>query len=230
MARTVNPIQDRLRRAALEKAAYLALYERGFAGVTLGDIAAHAGVSRGTLVYHFGSRAGLLSAVMRRFTRTVAVATRRALRQAGTPEEKLRAFVENQFYSLESTRRFYTVTLDFLGAATRDPTLLALQREFLNETRRLDLELTQLFVPSGAPGVAEQQARQLRALVEGLSMQFLAEQQPSLADYREVCLRGLRAILSSHQAPGLTSSGGPGRPAEELKPEAGRRTSTLKGT
>lgn len=192
MARTVNPIQDRLRRAALEKAAYHALYERGFAGVTLADIAAHAGVSRGTLVYHFGSRAGLLSAVMRRFTRTVAVATRRALRQAGTPHAKLGAYVDNQFYSLDSTRRFYTVSLDFLAAATRDPALMAVQRDFLRETLRLDLELAAL---SGQPG-AEVRARQLRALVEGLSIQFLADPQPDLSAYRADCLAGLRAILS----------------------------------
>ena len=118
MARSVNPIQDRARRAALEKAAYLALYERGYAGVTLADIAGHAGVSKGTLAYHFGSRAGLLAAVMRRFTRTITVATRRALRQAETPGAKLRAYVENQFYGVENTRRFYTVSLDFLAAAT----------------------------------------------------------------------------------------------------------------
>lgn len=196
MARTVNPIQDRQRRAALEKAAYLALYERGFAGVTLGDIAAQAGVSRGTLVYHFGSRAGLLAAVMRRFTRTVTVATRRALRQAGTPDEKLRAFVENQFYSVDSTRRFYTVTLDFLAAATRDAELMAVQREFMSERRKLDVELVQLFSTSCGVDTVEQ-AQQLRALVEGLSMQFLAETHPSLNDYRERCLRGLRAILTT---------------------------------
>lgn len=199
MARTVNPIQDRQRRAALEKAAYLALYERGFAGVTLGDIAAQAGVSRGTLVYHFGSRAGLLAAVMRRFTRTVTVATRRALRQADTPEAKLQAFVENQFYSVESTRRFYTVTLDFLAAATRDPELMAVQREFMLERQELDLELVRLFTPSSHEGAAQG----LRALVEGLSMQFLAETEPSLTQYRERCLAGLRAVLvSAAQVPG----------------------------
>lgn len=201
MARTVNPVQDRLRRAALEKAAYLALYERGFAGVTLGDIAKHAGVSRGTLVYHFGSRAGLLSAVMRRFTRTIAVATRRALRLAQTPDEKLRAYVENQFYSVESTRRFYTVSLDFLAAATRDAELMAVQRDFLRDTLSLDLELARL-----GQGDPTTKARQLRALVEGLSVQFLADPAPDLAAYRENCLSGLRAILGGSIQPSAVSN------------------------
>lgn len=191
MARSVNPIQDRARRAALEKAAYLALYERGYAGVTLGDIAAQAGVSKGTLAYHFGSRAGLLAAVMRRFTRTITVATRRALRQAGTPEAKLRAYVENQFYGVENTRRFYTVSLDFLAAATRDPALMGVQRDFLRETLDLDLELARL----GGEERAPERARLLRALVEGLSVRFLADPEPDLARYRAECLGGLRALL-----------------------------------
>ena len=202
MARTVNLIQDRQRRAALEKAAYLALYERGFSGVTLANIAAHAGVSRGTLVYHFGSRAGLLAAVMQRFTRTVTVATRRALRQASDPEAKLRAFVENQFYSVESTRRFYTVSLDFLAAATRDPELMAVQRDFARNTRALDLELAALSGPESSTGNLEMRARQLRALGEGLSMQFLADGNPELTEYRRVCLAGLQDILSISPQPG----------------------------
>ncbi|MEW6422484.1 MAG: TetR family transcriptional regulator C-terminal domain-containing protein [Deinococcota bacterium] len=191
MARRVNPIQDRVRRAALEKAAYLAIYERGYADVTLADIAGYAGVSKGTLAYHFGSRAGLLAAVMRRFTRTITVATRRALRQANTPEAKLRAYVENQFYGVENTRRFSTVSLDFLAAATRDPELMAVQRDFQRETLTLDLELARLAGEAGA----EERARLLRALVEGLSVRFLADPDPDLAAYRAECLRGLRAIL-----------------------------------
>ncbi|WP_189063410.1 TetR/AcrR family transcriptional regulator [Deinococcus seoulensis] len=191
MARKVNPIQDRARRAALEKAAYLAIYERGYAGVTLADIAAHAGVSRGTLVYHFGSRAGLLAAVMRRFSRTIAVATRRAVRQAGSPDGKLRAYVDNQFYGLENTRRFYTVSLDFLAAATRDPALMEVQRAFLADSLAVDLELARLSGEAGAQG----RARLLRALVEGLSVRFLADPDPDLGAYRADCLSGLRAVL-----------------------------------
>lgn len=191
MARTVNPIQDRARRALLEKAAYFAIYEHGFASVTLADIAANAGVSRGTLVYHFGSKSGLLVSVMKRFTRTISVATRRALRKQTTPQGKLQAYVENQFYSIESTRRFYTVSLDFLAASTRDPELMQMQRDFLKETLQLDLELAYL---SQSPQ-AQARAELLRAIVEGLSVRFLADPNPHLATYRQRCLEGLQAVL-----------------------------------
>ncbi|WP_407568723.1 TetR family transcriptional regulator [Deinococcus altitudinis] len=204
MARRVNPIQERLRRTALERAAYLAIFEQGYAGVTLERIAAHAGVSKGTLVYHFGSKEGLLSAVMKRFVRTIAAATRRALRLAVTPRDRLSAYAENQFYSVESTRRFYTVYLDFLAASTRDPALMLLQQAFVEETHRLDLELVALTataaqltpVPSAlTPGAREDRAWQLRALVDGLSVRFLSDPAPDLVHYRHLCLQGLHRLL-----------------------------------
>lgn len=191
MARRVDPVQDRQRRTALVGAAYQAIFERGYHAVTLADIAAEAGVSRGTLMYHFGSKAGLLTAAMQRFTRTMTAATRRALRQAGTPEAKLRAYVENQFYGVENTRRFYTVWLDFQSAATHDPALMTVQREFLAQTHALDLELARL----GSSDGADARARQLRALVEGLSLRFVADAAPDLEAYRRECESGVRALL-----------------------------------
>lgn len=197
MARRVNPIQERQRRTALEKAAYLALFEQGYAGVTLERIAAHAGVSKGTLVYHFGSKEGLLAAVMHRFVRTIAAATRRALRLAATPEARLAAYAENQFFSVESTRRFYTVYLDFLAASTRDPVLMALQQAFVDETHRLDLELVGLTGGPRPPSehVRHEQAWHLRALVDGLSVRFLSDPDPDLNGYRQRCLSGLYLLL-----------------------------------
>lgn len=191
MARRVNPILEKQRRASLERAAYQMIFARGYAHVTLADIAAEAGVSKGTLVYYFGSREGLFEAVMRRFVRTIATATRRALRQQSSLEGKLRAYVENQFYGLENTRRFYTVYLDFLSASTKDAALLRVQRAFLESSTAVDGELARLV---GEPD-AEARAWQLRALVDGLSIRFLFDPAPSLDEYRERCLTGLRALL-----------------------------------
>lgn len=184
-------MQEKQRRTALEKAAYLAIYEFGYAHVTLSDVARAAGVSKGTLVYYFGSKEGLLEALMHRFVRTIAVATRRALRRAQGRDAKLRVFVENQFYGLENTRRFYTVYLDFLSASTKDAALMRVQRAFLAETDDLDLDLARLTGEAGARA----RAWQLRALVDGLSIRFLYDPAPELQVYRDTCEAGLRAVL-----------------------------------
>ena len=195
MARRVDPVQDRLRRAALEQAAYQAIFECGFASVTLGDIAARAGVSKGTLAYHFGSKEELLAAVMRRFVRTVTAATRRALRLADGPEAKLQAYVDNQFYGMLNTRRFYTVSLDLLSAAARNEALMTVQRGFVAASLSLDTELAALGERQPGDAALEARAWQLRALVDGLSMRFLSDPAPDLARYRRICLTGLRAVL-----------------------------------
>ena len=196
MARRVDPVQDRLRRAALEQAAYQAIFDYGFASVTLADIAARAGVSKGTLAYHFGSKEELLAAVMRRFVRTVTAATRRALRLAPTPGAKLRAYVDNQFYGVINTKRFYTVSLDLLSAAARDAALMNVQRGFVAANLSLDMELAALGQDAGPE--LEARAWQLRALVDGLSVRFLSEEAPELERYRAICLAGLSALLWPH--------------------------------
>ena len=198
MARTVDVVAERRRRAGLEKAAYFAIYQHGYARVTLADVARHAGVAKGTLAYHFGSKEGLIEAVMRRCVRTVAVSTRRAVRLARTPDAKLQAFVEHQFYGLENTRRFYTVYVDFLSASTKSEALMQVQRAFLAESQVLDDELARLAGPAGV----EDRARQLRALVDGLSLRFLADVTPDLEAYRASCLAGLRALLGFGSTPG----------------------------
>ena len=202
MARSVDPVQDRRRRAALEQAAYQAIFDYGFATVTLSDIAARAGVSKGTLAYHFGSKEELLAAVMRRFVRTVSAATRRALRLAPTPEAKLRAYVDNQFYGVLNTKRFYTVSLDLLSAAARSEALMVVQRSLVDANLSLDTELAALAQvgtqAGGQPGDTLARAWQLRALVDGLSVRFLADPAPELSRYRAVCLAGLSALLWPH--------------------------------
>jgi TetR/AcrR family transcriptional repressor of bet genes len=190
MARTVNPVREKQRRTELAQAAYLAIYQYGYAHVTLNDIARAAGVSKGTLVYYFGSKEKLFEVVLRRFVRTIAISTRRALRQAGSTDEKLRVFVENQFYGLSNTRRFYTVYLDFLSASTKDRALGAVTRAFFEESEQLDLELARL-----TPGDAHARAWQLRAVVDGLSIRFLYDRDPDLDAYRRRCEGGIRALL-----------------------------------
>ncbi|MBB6097519.1 TetR/AcrR family transcriptional repressor of bet genes [Deinobacterium chartae] len=191
MARTVNALQEKARKDQLVRAAYAAIYEHGYAAVTLADIARAAGVSKGTLVYYFGSKEALFKTVLTRFVRTIAVSTARAVRLERDPLRKLQVFVENQFYGLENTRRFYTVYLDFLSASTKQAELLEVTRAFFEVSDLLDLSLAQF----GQGDDPQGQAWQLRALIDGLSIRFLFDPEADLEVYRARCLSGMRAIL-----------------------------------
>lgn len=66
-ARTAQDTTDRLIAVAQQ-----AFAERGFAEVSLDALAAEAGVTRGALHHHFGNKAGLFEAVLRRIDAEIA--------------------------------------------------------------------------------------------------------------------------------------------------------------
>ncbi len=191
MARKVKPLEEKARRAALVKAAYYAIYEHGYASVTLADIARAAGVSKGTLVYYFGTKEGLFKLVLDRFIRTITFSTAKAVRSKKTPLEKLEAFVNYEFYGLENTKRFYTVYLDFLSASTKESELALVTRQFFKDSEILELQIAAL----GSGFDTEAQSWQIRALVDGLSIRFVFDENADLELYRTRCLSGMRALL-----------------------------------
>ncbi|WP_336632674.1 MULTISPECIES: TetR/AcrR family transcriptional regulator [unclassified Microbacterium] len=65
--------------------------DRGFADVSLDDIARTAGVTRGAVYHHFGTKSALFSAVAERLQSDIALAVVAAAERSGTPEEPLRA-------------------------------------------------------------------------------------------------------------------------------------------
>lgn len=191
MARKVKPLEEKQRRATLVKAAYQAIYQHGYATVTLADIAKHAGVSKGTLVYYFGSKENLFKLVLDRFVRTITLSTARAVRSRETPLEKLEAFVNYEFYGLENTKRFYTVYLDFLSASTKESELRKVTQQFFKDSEILEIQIASL----GNKQDLEAHSWQIRALVDGLSIRFVFDEQAELEVYRSRCLAGMRALL-----------------------------------
>jgi AcrR family transcriptional regulator len=76
-------------------AALVAFTEAGHTGVTLDDIAADAGVAKSTVLYHFGSRLGVLRAVaIELFLRAERRIARRA--RGATAADWVRALLEEQ--------------------------------------------------------------------------------------------------------------------------------------
>lgn len=191
MARKVKPLEEKKRKAQLVKAAYHAIYRHGYAAVTLSDIAKYAGVSKGTLVYYFGSKEHLFKLVLDRFVRTITLSTARAIRSGQTPSEKLEAFVFYAFYGLETTKRFYTVYLDFLSASTKESELRGVTQQFFRDSEILELQVAAL----GQDTDLETKAWQIRALVDGLSIRFVFDSQANLDLYRRRCLGGMKSLL-----------------------------------
>lgn len=79
-------------RATVTAVATARFAEHGFEGTTVSRIAADAGVSQATVLFHFGSKSGLLVAVMQAYYDDLLTTIDDLLDATESPEERLRSF------------------------------------------------------------------------------------------------------------------------------------------
>ncbi len=137
---------DRTRQRILDAAAR-EFRDRGFAGATLGDIAARAGLQAGSLYYHFDSREALVDAVMAQGTRRAHHAARQRLAALppGTPAlVKLALLIESHLEMVLSAGDYTSAMVKLIWqvpADIRERTLAdqraygALWRQVLEQAR-----------------------------------------------------------------------------------------------
>src|SRR5215475_4295669 len=75
----------------------------GPSGIRLQDVAREAGVSHPTVLHHFGSRAGLVKAVIARSLKTINASLVEAINASAGDEAMLETILENVAVALEST-------------------------------------------------------------------------------------------------------------------------------
>lgn len=104
--------RERTRQLLVDTAA-AAFAERGFAAASLESVAAAAGVTKGALYHHFGSKEGLFDAVVRDLQEQVAhEVAARANEQAAAPWDGLAAGCRAFLVSVTDDRRRRTLLVD----------------------------------------------------------------------------------------------------------------------
>ncbi|MFO8113317.1 MAG: TetR/AcrR family transcriptional regulator [Desulfosalsimonadaceae bacterium] len=115
-------------REVILDAAEAVVIEKGAAHLTLDAVSLKAGVSKGGLLYHFGTKSALLQAMMARLIATLDFRTKKQLaRLPETPARKLKA---NILASPLHDQRTKKISSALLAAASHDPELMAPAREF----------------------------------------------------------------------------------------------------
>jgi AcrR family transcriptional regulator len=157
--------RDRILRATLRL-----LGEHGLGAVTNRRVAAAAGVSLGSLTYHFPSQAELLRAsLVRHVDDETARIGKVAVRLAGTTAEEAPAETARAMAGLPSGPE-EIATLELLLLASRDPLMREVAIRSIKEYDRLaTLILTALGIPD-----AERDAPTVVALLYGLALRRLA--------------------------------------------------------
>ncbi len=162
--RTQAERRDQTRRALLDAAAAV-FAQRGYHAVSLDEIAARAGYTRGALHYNFAGKHELLLELLdeRLAARGAALPNTNA-----TPDEIVGA--------LPFDREFGLLFLEFAAAAARDPEIGAALRQRLASGRRENVPaVAQLLEHIGlANAPAEDLLHLIGAFVNGLAIEALA--------------------------------------------------------
>jgi AcrR family transcriptional regulator len=192
--------QEAEKRLALLKAAFRVVAEKGFSSVTLDDIAARAGVSKGITLYYFDSKEDLFRQLFGWLIDSIHARMKDAVESQKDPVEKVRALVALIFPSPSKNRAFFRAYIDFCGLAARKEPFREVGERFYRGCRDIDRAIVEEGMRQGAFVVRDplEAASTLRAIFDGLMLQWLTEPEPdaSFEQYRDRCERELLRYLT----------------------------------
>lgn len=192
--------QEAEKRLALLKAAFRVVAEKGFSSVTLDDIAARAGVSKGITLYYFDSKEDLFRQLFGWLIDSIHARMKDAVESRQDPVEKVRALVALIFPSPSKNRAFFRAYIDFCGLAARKEPFREVGERFYRGCREIDRAIVEEGMRQGAFVVRDplEAASTLRAIFDGLMLQWLTEPEPdaSFEQYRDRCERELLRYLT----------------------------------
>jgi TetR/AcrR family transcriptional regulator, cholesterol catabolism regulator len=115
MTRSSTDTLERLFDAAISL-----IGEHGYAGTTVDEIVARAGVAKGTVYYHFKSKADLVSALLEDGLERLAASFREETEGAQTPLEALRALVHAELAYIQRYQAFSKLVMSEMWRVDRD--------------------------------------------------------------------------------------------------------------
>jgi AcrR family transcriptional regulator len=152
---------------------------RGFGGATLDEVAAHAGLTKGAVYHHFGSKENLLLALMEEYLAGQLTAQLALFDRERSTWERPLAGSEDWMGRLDEHPDRFRLFVELWSYAQRDDRL---RRHLAGALRTLHATFTQFAVVSAAdaglqppPAVTEQFANVMLGLGVGLSMLKLTE-------------------------------------------------------
>ncbi len=164
------------RRTQLMEATIDCIAARGFADLTLADVARGAGLSVGIVNFYFRSKDALLIETLRHLVAEYIEQTNENIRTAGTTAvAQVEAMIESDFHRTIANRKKVTVWYAFWGETRWRPEFLKICQElsdsFHKETREI---FGRLIAEGGYENIdADMVARGFDAMIDGLWLDML---------------------------------------------------------
>jgi len=166
----------------LAAAAFEVLAEQGFDGASLDDIAAAAGVTKGSLYWHFENKLDLMLAACRHYYRRWEAGVHAAIAGARTPAERLRRALEFSVASCVADRRNRRFTTGIFMRMQHDAAIRSSWAQFYASVREFYVGLVTAAQAAGElpPGDARRSVDLMLEVMEGLKVR--ASFEPGVAD------------------------------------------------
>ena len=145
LGKTRKDVIKEFRTAELLEAARRLFAEQGFHATTVEDIAAAAGVAKGTVYLYYKSKHDVYWAALERGITELLHEIETRLEAEAAPEDKVRAFIAIKIRYFETNRDFFRIYFSELGSGFSHPTQMPPQFEqmYLQQARILEAALQQ---------------------------------------------------------------------------------------
>lgn len=189
------------RREELIKATYHEVAEKGYSAVTLQDIAKRAGVSKGSTLYYFSTKEDLFLGALEWIIGVVHERIHAAIASADDPVGKMKAVIGVIFGNAQESRQFFLAYSDFISIGTRNRRFHDLNAKFYEGCCGHDREIIELGIKAGIFRSVDldDASSMVRALVDGMMMQWFFSSQGTFDDYRRRCERIVLDYLTGGQ-------------------------------
>ncbi len=189
------------RREELIKATYFEVAEKGYSAVTLQDIAKRAGVSKGSTLYYFATKEDLFLGALEWMIEKFHEQIGEAIAQAEDPIEKVRALIGVIFSNAQESRQFFLAYSDFVSIGTRNKRFHDQNAKFYDGCCGHNREVIENGINAGVFRQLdiEEASTMMRALVDGLMLQWFFSSEGTFDDYRRRCERIVLDYLTGGQ-------------------------------
>lgn len=189
--------------AELAASAFALFAEKGFDGVNLDEIAAHAGVTKGSLYWHFNSKRELIHAACTHYYRMYQRRINEALAGINDPGERLEHTLRVAVRTclLDQANRVFT--MEIFTWAVHDAELRRGWQQFYDSVREFYIGLVKAAALAGVVHVTdpEHAVNLMLAAMEGIKLRALFEPEICTPTAEARTLAGLKEILGFKSEP-----------------------------
>jgi AcrR family transcriptional regulator len=198
-------------RVKLAKSAFELFAQRGIKNVNLDEVAAHAGVTKGSIYWHYKSKKEVILAACAYYYRRWQKRAHAEIALDNDPLGKLERVLRFSVQSCLFDRANRVFTTEVFALSLQDDEIRAGWAQFYDTCTELFVGLVQAACAGGQLEVADphRAVDWMLATIEGIKQRAAFEPEICTPDEREAMVKGLLQILSGIDPAGVTSMGRP---------------------